>query len=377
MRKMKIDLFKDPSGNKKKLHPQYIELKNSPGFKPARTILRSIQKTFVDPDGNFSEQFQTTGFNQRTFELFLNELFKSQNITVDRSHDRPDFLLSRGKLTIALEAVTANPSNHSGIIPHSMYPDLTSTDSELSDLYRHEIPIRLGSPLFSKLKKEYWALPQVQGKPLAIAIQDFSRPGSLTSSSSALSQYLYGVEYDAQRDKFGNLVIHHNSIQEHTKGQKTIPSGFFDSPGAENISGVLFCNTGTIATFNRISHAGKGNDSSLRMFRYGTCYRHDPDAVLPAPFMYEVGSHQAKKETWNQGTVFFHNPKALNPIPVGWIGASADMYIKDGEHITTFHDDFHPYMSFTEIFNDSDNKVKIDEHLNGIWQELVKIFPLD
>ena len=156
MRTMKVDLFKDPSSNKKKLHPQYIELRNSPGFKPARTILRSIQKTFVDPDGNFSEQFQTTGFDQRTFELFLNELFKSQNITVDRSYDRPDFLLSRGELTIALEAVTANPSNNSGIIPYSIYPDLASTDSELSDLYRHEIPIRLGSPLFSKLKKEYW-----------------------------------------------------------------------------------------------------------------------------------------------------------------------------------------------------------------------------
>jgi hypothetical protein len=377
IRKMKIDLFKDPSSNKKKLHPQYIELKNSPGFKPARTILRSIQKTFVDPDGNFSEQFQTTGFDQRTFELFLNELFKSQNITIDRRYDRPDFLLSRDELTIALEAVTANPSNNSGIVPYSMIPDLDSTDSELGDLYRHEIPIRLGSPLFSKLKKEYWALPQVQGKPLVIAIQDFSRPGSLTSSSSALAQYLYGVEYDALRDKSGNLVIHHKPIKEHIKGPKIIPSGFFNLPGAENISGVLFCNTGTIATFNRISHAGKGNDPNLRMFRYGTCYRHDQKATLPAPFMYEIGSYQAEKETWNQGTIFFHNPNALNPIPVGWVGASADMYLKDGDHITNFHDDFHPYMSLTAIFNESDNRKKIDEYLQTIWKSLTDIFPLD
>ena len=152
---MKIDFFKDPSNNKKKLHPQYIQLKNSPGFKPARTILRAIQKKFVDPDGNFVEQFQTTGFDQRTFELFLNELFKSHSFKIDRKHDRPDFLLSKGDRTIALEAVTANPSNNSGIIPYSMLPDLGSTDSELGELYRHEIPIRLGSPLFSKLKKEY------------------------------------------------------------------------------------------------------------------------------------------------------------------------------------------------------------------------------
>lgn len=377
MRIMKIDFFKDPSSNKKKLHPQYIQLKNSPGFKPARTILRSIQKNFIDPDGNFVEQFQTTGFDQRTFELFLNELFKSQNMIIDRTHDRPDFILSKGDRTIALEAVTANPSNKSGIIPYSIYPKLDNTDSELDDLYRNEIPIRLGSPLFSKLKKEYWTLPQVKGKSLVIAIQDFSRPGSLTSSSSALAQYLYGVEYDAQKDKSGNLTVHHKPIKEHIKGSKIIPSGFFDLPGAENISGILFCNTGTIATFNRISHAGKGNDPALRMIRYGTSYRHDKNATLPAPFMYEIGTYQAEIETWNQGTIFFHNPNALISLPIGWVGASADTYLKDGEHITNFHNDFHPYMSVTQIFNERDNKKTVDDYLQTIWKSLTDIFPID
>ncbi|WP_447784791.1 hypothetical protein [Pseudomonas germanica] len=374
---MKIDLFKQPSSNKKKLHPQYIQLKNSPGFRPARTILRTIQRKFADPDGNFVEQFQTTGFDQRTFELFLNELFKSQNIEIDRTYDRPDFLLSKGDLTIALEAVTANPSNNSGIIPYSIFPETDVTNSDLIELHRNEIPIRLGSPLFSKLKKEYWKLPQVNGKPLAIAIQDFSRPGSLTSSSSALAQYLYGVEYEALKDKSGVLTVQHSSIKEHIRGSKKIPSGFFNLQGAENISGVLFCNTGTIPTFNRISHAGKGNDPNLRIIRYGTCYRHDKNATLPAPFMYEVGGYQDKNETWNQGTIFFHNPNALNPIPIGWIGASADMYFKDGEYITNFHDDFHPYMSITAIFNTSDNRRKIDEYLETVWKSLTEIFPVD
>ncbi|WP_210711714.1 hypothetical protein [Pseudomonas sp. MWU349] len=374
---MSIDLFKDPGGNKKKLHSQYVALKKSPAFKPARTILRSIQKTFTDPDGNFVEQFQTTGFDQKTFELFLNELFISQGFAVDRRYDRPDFLLSRGELTIAVEAVTANPSGNKGVVPYSLFPDIDSTDSELVDLYRHEIPIRLGSPLFTKLKKEYWKLPQVQGRPFAIAIQDFSRPGSLTSSSSALSQYLYGVEYEVKLDEAENLVVHHSPIDEHVKGSKKIPSGFFELPGSENISGVLFCNTGTIPTFNRISHAGKGNDPGLRMFRYGTRFNHNPNAVLPAPFMYEVGERQARKELWNQGTIFFHNPSALYPIPIGDTGASADMYLKGGEYITKFHDDFHPYMSLTAIFNESDNREKVDGFLQRAWEDLVKVYPLD
>jgi hypothetical protein len=374
---LKIDLFRDPSSNKKKLHPQYVLLKKSPGYKPARKILRNIQKTFHDPDGNFVEQFQTTGFDQRTFELFLNELFKSKNFIIDRDHDRPDFLLSRGELTVAVEAVTANPSPNSGIIPYSAFPDFDVPESNTEKLHRHDIPIRLGSPLFSKLKKEYWKLPQVQGKPLVIALQDFSRPGSLASSSSTLAQYLYGVEYHTRHDQSGNLIVDHTPIKEHVNGDKKIPSGFFELPHAENISGVLFCNNGTIATFNRISHGSTGYDPNLRMVRYGTCYRHDPNAKLPAPFMYEVGSFQAPIETWEQGTIFFHNPNALNPVPIDWIGASADMYIKNGEYITYFHNDFHPYMSLTGIFPDDHNRKKIDEYLHSIWNELTKSFPMD
>jgi hypothetical protein len=35
-------------------------------------------------------------------------------------------------------------------------------------------------------------------------------------------------------------------------GQKVIPSGFFDLPGPENVSAVLFSNSGTISKFNRM-----------------------------------------------------------------------------------------------------------------------------
>jgi hypothetical protein len=374
---LKINLFQAPSSNKKKLHPQFIELKNSAGYKPARTLLRSIQKRFHDPDGNFVEQFQTTGFDQRTFELFLNELFKSKKIEIDRSHDRPDFILSDGGLAVALEAVTANPSHNKGLTPYSIFPESDATNIETEKLYRHEIPIRLGSPLYSKLKKEYWKLPQAKDKPLVIAIQDFSRPGSLTSSSSALAGYLYGVEYHTREDENGNLIVDHKEIKEHINGEKKIPSGFFDLPNAENISGILFCNTGTIATFNRIGHSGKGHAPNLRMFRFGTCYRHDPNATLPAPFMYEVGTGNAPKEKWNQGTIFFHNPKAIKPIPVGWLGASADMYIKNGEHMTIFHDDFHPYMSLTNIVSADKNNIEVDEYMQSIWSELTKIYTPD
>lgn len=46
-------------------------------------------------DGNFAEQFQTTGFDSRTFELYLFALFREQGWTVDRSASRPDFRLTK------------------------------------------------------------------------------------------------------------------------------------------------------------------------------------------------------------------------------------------------------------------------------------------
>jgi hypothetical protein len=113
------------------------------------------------------------------------------------------------------------------------------------------------------------------------------------------------------------------------------------------------------------------------MFRYGTRYRDDPNATLPAPFLYEIGTYHAPKETWNQGSILFHNAKALNPIPIGWLGASADMYIRDGKYITNFHDVFHPYMSVTAIFPESHSRIEIDKYLQSIWEGLIQSFPPD
>ena len=39
-------------------------------------MLREVYSEFPDLDGNFVEQFQTSGFDPRTFELFLSAMFK-------------------------------------------------------------------------------------------------------------------------------------------------------------------------------------------------------------------------------------------------------------------------------------------------------------
>ncbi|OBR47202.1 hypothetical protein [Paraburkholderia tropica] len=370
---MAIDLFADIGKPDSKLHPQFLSVRNLPGYAPARNLIRELQKNFADPDGNFVEQFQTFGFDARTFEFFLFVMLEDAGHEVDRSHDRPDFLITKDGLTAAVEAVTANPQSEGTIQPYLNFPKGGCVLDAIEHL-EQTIPIRLGSPLYSKLKKKYWTLPQMQGKPLILAIQDFHTAGALLSTSSGLGRYLYGQGQVWWHDEDGNLVIEGHALAQHKLGTKRIPSGYFNQPDAENISAVLFCNTGTMAKFNRMGHQDMYYDERVRMVRWGTCYRHDPNAAMPAPFVYEVGDPEMDMETWRQGTVLFQNPNALHPLPSEWFGAALEEELVDGARICTFAEPFLPYASMTQIFVDAPLAL-VQQFGDAQIQGLLSIFP--
>lgn len=318
---------------------------------PARAMLRDVVSTMQDPDGNLIEQFQTFGFDSRTFEIYLQALFTEAGHTIDRSHDRPDFLISRDGITVAVEAVTANPPPKPDYQPYvPTYREPPRSREDMIRYLRHEVQIKFGSPLYSKLKKEYWKLPHVQGRPFVLAIESFHGDASLTISSTALSDYLFGVNHRHHFDEHGNLVIDADAVVEHV-GSKVIPSNFFKQPGAENISAVLFSNAGTIPKFNRIAQEGRYRSNDVRMVRYGTCYNHDPNATAANTFAYEVGNSDFPPEPWRQGSVMIHNPNALYPIPPEWIGAGAEENLGErGNVVPIWRDPFMPYMSMTKLF---------------------------
>ena len=78
----------------------------------------------------------------------------------------------------------------------------------------------------------------------------------MVHSRSALELYLYGIEHDGHHDGDGKLVITPRQVLEHRWGDKVIPSGFFNQPGAENVSAVFVNNSGTISKFNRMGLLG-------------------------------------------------------------------------------------------------------------------------
>jgi hypothetical protein len=337
-------------------------------------MLRSIQARFDDPDGNFVEQFQTSGFDSRTFELFLFAMLEDNGHSIDRSNDRPDFLITKEGLSVAIEAVTANPKPTKDHQPYFALPASRSED-ELANYLRNDLAIRMGSPLFTKLKKKYWELPHVAGKPLVLAIQCFHEQGALTFSSTTLTHLLFGYRQSWYHDADGNLVISEVPIDEHRSSVKHIPSGFFAQPDAKNISAVLFANSGTIPKFARMGLESGGRSDAVRMLRYGTCYRHDPNAALPEPFLYEVGDPEEGRETWREGTVLIHNPNALHPLPAEWLGAGAEENMENGKTVTTFSESFLPYWSMTAMFHGRAPSWLIQRKANSISKELMKQFP--
>lgn len=370
---MPIDLFANLGKPDSELHPQFKSLRDAPGYAPARQLIRQLQEEFSDPDGNFVEQFQTFALDARTFEFFLAVMLKDAGHELDRSFDRPDFLITKGGLTAAVEAVTANPQGNGTIQPYEAVPDV-KTLQEAAENLEHTVPIRLGSPLFTKLRKKYWELPQVADKPLILAIQDFHAAGALTTSDVPLLRYLYGLGQTWWHDEDGNLVIQGHDLEEHRHGDKRIPSGFFRQPDAERISAVLFCNTGTLPKFNRMGHQGEYMTKGVRMLRWGSCYRHDPNATAPRPFVYEVGDREWPVETWRQGTVLIRNPGAIHPLPENWFGAALEHKLIEGEVRSVPSEHFLPFSSVTQILMNA-SRGEVRKMAQGLYYSLTSVLP--
>jgi hypothetical protein len=339
-----IDLFKSVVP-KEKEHPYFSLLNGDDIFKPAKKLISLMMPHFNDIDGNFVQQFQSTGFDARVWELYLFAYLVEEEFLIRRKYDRPDYIVRKGEKEVAIEAVIVgrkkeNPPKYT----HFGKEINAKTKSEIDVILENEMPIRFGSPLFSKLQKKYWTLSHVQGKPLIFAIADFHDDMSMTWSFPALISYLYGFKHKHHYDENGKLIIEPIKIDKHTLGEKEIPSGFFFQPEVENVSGILFSTSGTISKFNRLGkHAGFG-DKNLKQFRVGMKHNHNPNADKPYYFSYEVDENG--RELWCEGISIFHNPNALIPIDKSLFPSIAHHEFKDGQ-IISFIPEFYPYASYT------------------------------
>lgn len=327
-----------------RLHPSFVQLTTNEGYSPAREIIAPMMRWYKDADGNFVEQFQTTGFDQRIWELYLFAMLIEAGYYLSREQNIPDFCCSGLHGELFIEAVTVGPTMKDGqVIP----PPPLDTPEAMDRYLKYYMPIKFGSPLFSKLGKKYWEQPHVKGKPFALAVADFSSPMSMVHSLSALERYLFGYEPVANIGNGGKLTISPERIEQHIWGDKTIPSGFFRSADSANVSAVIATNAGTIAKFNRLGVLGKFGSKRILLIRKGEMVDHNPNALLPKIFTVIVNS-AGYEEDWIEGLNVYHNPSAKIPMPMEMLPGAAHHFCDESGQVTSFTPDFHPISSFTE-----------------------------
>jgi len=329
------DLLTVPVGtNPEDLHPHFRLLMDAPGRAPARAAFREIGPWLAPADPHFVREFQFSQFDQRMWELYLWAAFREMGFDV-RQPEAPDFFCSRPGLRFTVEATTVTASQQGPLANHPQ----PQTPEEMEAFLAHYMPMKFGSSLTSKLNKKdkdgrsYWDRGDAAKIPFVIAIADFhisggdGEVGSMTYTQSALWPYLYGhrVSYEIVD---GHLVTRAEKGEDHVFGEKVVPTGFFDLPGAENISGVLFSNAGTLSKFDRMGVGAGFGDTNHRYFRFGVRLNSDPNTVLGAPFMEEIEPDH--DERWSDELQFFHNPRAKNPMPRYALPGVTEHYFRDG-----------------------------------------------
>ncbi|MBI9055954.1 MAG: glycosaminoglycan attachment site [Bacteroidales bacterium] len=345
-----FDLF-EIKAKKSQISQHFKLLKESEGLKGAKEVIKEISYHYKDIDGNFIEQFQSNnGFDSRIWELYLFCLCREELFSFKRNSHSPDFMIEKLGTEVAIEAVIVARKNNKAIDELPL-----KSMEEIEEKLKNKMPLMFGSALFDKLKKEYWKLDHVKGKPFLIAIADFHEDFSMTWSFTALSDYLYGYKYTHSYDKNGELIIIPVKIKEFVKESGArIPAGFFFQPNSENISAVLFSSTATIGKFNRMGkQAGLGSSKST-IIRMGACHNFDDNASVPNMFQYQVD--EDSKELWSEGVSIFHNPNALIPLDKSLFPSVAHHELKD-EFLYSSFPEFFPYNSFNQnIVSTEDEK---------------------
>jgi hypothetical protein len=199
-----INEFLVPKVPISQLHPYFRVLSEDKRYEAARNLISEIIYSYIDIDGNYIKDFQTTGFNGRLWELFLYIYLHRAHFSIDRTIKVPDYSANFFGAQYFIEAVTINPSQKYD----QPYP---TNQIDIINLNRDYMPIKYGMALMTKLRKKYWEKDHVKSNPLIFAIHDFhfeasdNNIGSMTWSRTALENYLYGIRPIYEIDE-NNLI---------------------------------------------------------------------------------------------------------------------------------------------------------------------------
>lgn len=329
--------FLTPQVPEHKLHP-YFKALSSPGHEAAKALINEIVYSFVDVDGNYIKDFQTTGFDGRLWELYLYVYLHRARFSFDNSFSSPDFLVNYFGQDFAIEAVTVNRG--------TVFQEDNPIDAGNAFLLCLDyMPIKFAGSLTAKLQKQYWQQQQVKGKPLILAIHDFHQAstieslGSMTWSRNALINYIYGIKPKYEfpdedhvrpliRETKAGTSMDYEKVNHFIWKGKTVEAGFFDLPGAENISAILFSNNATITAFNRMGHLAGLSADTTKIFRAMDIYNPERGSIIPIRKVINIDDKDYE-EDWGDSLVMYHNPHALLPVDINCFPDISHMFFDE------------------------------------------------
>ena len=299
----------DPS----RLHKNFISVLVP--FKKAECELVNDWATgFVDRDGKFIEEFQTT-FNSSFWEIYLYASFSQYKFAIDFKHVAPDFSLSSNGFEFTVEATTANAAQ--GKLNEW---DRSFSEEEIavikSKRFREmntETIVRLSNAILTKCKKyndSYKKLPHVAGKPFLLAVAPFEQPHFNLQYDRPIRALLYDHYVDeevylADPSKYPNGPPSLKLGYVEKDNGAEIPLGFFNNADLSEISAIIFSCT---ATWGKVSAMSNNPLTDTEVISLWATPPHG------APERRSSKSH-VHNESILDGLHIYHNPYARYPLP--------------------------------------------------------------
>lgn len=269
----------------------------------ARDVLVEWANGFIDRDGKFVREFQST-FNSSFWELYLFASIKEFKYQVDFSFAAPDFVITeKDDRVVCVEATTSNHAEDSVPEWEAEVENLNKIDRNL--IVEHS-SIRLANALISKsrkYKRSYKNLEQVKRKPFVLAIAPFEQPFFWAQNDQAIRQVLYGykipvykdIPQENRREIYGHEYI---DFIEKPNGAE-VPMGYFSNGDMPEISAVIFSNTATFGKVRALS-----DDPRQMVFEH---LRFNRDGIKPH---HRTSLKSEYQETLLEGLHVYHNPTA-------------------------------------------------------------------
>lgn len=268
-------------------------------------VVQQWAEGFVDRDGKFVHEFQTT-FNSSFWELYLYAALKELRCVVDFNHHAPDFVVN-SPIPFTMEAVIA--SNAEGALKESEPYVTAMVPDDLNEFNRLAM-LRLTNALDSKVKKyqkSYHALPHVKNKPFIIAINAFDQPFSYLQMYRAIEAVLYGYYVDEESHIKGGRqgILLGQEIESVQKTPEvSIPVGFFNDAKNSFVSAVVF---NSCATWGKVRALSEDPNEKV-IFEVVV-----QDFSKPEP-RHISSSKKHYREWLLDGLRVYHNDRATHPL---------------------------------------------------------------